>query len=205
VVTTGCCRTGPVCSRYSAKVRGPCLTGPWHGPGPVKLSPDASSLVSWYGQQVQGPPTMIMVHDPPPNWRTWWNTCPPGTWMVTDSAPASPPTPTGSEPAAGYGPCSPAAPAAPAARRPRRAGHGRRTQALTAARPPEPAGQRWRLTPALRWQLRGCRRPARHPVDDESVAVDMLTEIVIERPCGQVAAYGGDPSTRRTGTPISSR
>jgi hypothetical protein len=31
-------------------------------------------------------------------------------------------------------------------------------------------------------------------VDDEAVSVDVLTEIVIDCPCGQVAAYAGDPS-----------
>ena len=35
---------------------------------------------------------------------------------------------------------------------------------------------------------------SRHAVDDVVVSVDVLTEIVIDRPCAAVAAYVGDPS-----------
>lgn len=34
----------------------------------------------------------------------------------------------------------------------------------------------------------------RQPGDDERVSVDVLTEVVIERPCADVAAYAEDPS-----------
>jgi uncharacterized protein YndB with AHSA1/START domain len=47
---------------------------------------------------------------------------------------------------------------------------------------------------AVRVELLERMAAQRRPVDDVVVAVDVVTEIMIDRPCAEVAAFAGDPS-----------